>query len=96
MLSEIGFRRVVIKYDEAIAAAIFYLMREIGFDPSLGLEAFKVGCRHDNGAWWRNVLVFDIGGGTTDLALVRLTLTESRSVRGQARRFSRARADVIT
>jgi len=83
ILTRIGFRRVITDYDEAIAAAIFYLMREIGFDPSLGLEAFKVGCRFKNGAWWRNVLVFDIGGGTTDLALVRLTLTEDDPFKGK-------------
>ncbi len=63
-------------FDEAIAAAIFYLWREFGGKPTIGLEAFKTRCRRLGQRWAQNLLVLDIGGGTTDLALIRLKLEE--------------------
>ena len=63
-------------YDEAVSAAIFFLMREFGATLDIGLEAFKARCRRHKNRWLQNVLVFDIGGGTTDMALIRLTLEE--------------------
>jgi hypothetical protein len=63
-------------FDEAISAAIFYLWREFGGNPTIGLEAFKTRCRRLGQKWAQNLLVLDIGGGTTDLALIRLKLEE--------------------
>lgn len=63
-------------FDEAIAAAIFYLWREFGGNQTIGLEAFKTRCRRSGQKWAQNLLVLDIGGGTTDLALIRLLLEE--------------------
>lgn len=76
LVRELGLSTVQTDYDEAISAAIFYLMREVGGIPDLGMEAFKARCRSDGRRWWRNVLVLDIGGGSTDVALIRLTLEE--------------------
>jgi hypothetical protein len=67
---------VVTDYDEAVAAALFYLHREFGGSVDLGPEAFKSMSRRSNDKWYQNVLVLDIGGGSTDLALLRLTLSE--------------------
>jgi hypothetical protein len=67
---------VVTDYDEAVAAALFYLHREFGGSVDLGPEAFKAMSRRSNDKWYQNVLVLDIGGGSTDLALLRLTLSE--------------------
>ena len=67
---------VQMAYDEAISVAIFFLWREFGGDLNVGIESFKTRCRYDGDKWWQNVLVLDIGGGTTDLALIRLTLEE--------------------
>ncbi len=76
LVRELGMTTVQTDYDEAISAAIFYLMRDVGGIPDLGMEAFKARCRTDGRRWWHNVLVLDIGGGSTDVALIRLTLEE--------------------
>jgi hypothetical protein len=67
---------VQMAYDEAVSVAIFFLWREFGGDLNVGIESFKSRCRKDGERWWQNVLVLDVGGGTTDLALIRLTLEE--------------------
>lgn len=75
----IGIPSVEIAYDEAVAAAVFFVMRELGGTMDFGLEAFAARSRSlgSNGTdWAQNVLVFDIGGGTTDIALIRLTLRD--------------------
>jgi hypothetical protein len=72
----LGMSTVQTEYDEAVSAAIFYLMREVGGIPELGMESFKARCRTDGRRWWRNVLVLDVGGGSTDVALIRLALEE--------------------
>ncbi|WP_204018167.1 acetate and sugar kinases/Hsc70/actin family protein [Sphaerimonospora thailandensis] len=72
----IGLDRVVTDYDEATAAAMFYLMRDFAGDPAVGIEAYRARSRRDGAAqtWHRNILVVDIGGGTTDIALIGITL----------------------
>jgi hypothetical protein len=76
LVSELGFPDVVTDYDEAVAAALFYLHREFGGSLDLGPELFKARSRRDKNKWFQNVLVLDIGGGSTDLALLQLTLEE--------------------
>jgi len=79
LLKDLGISDVRTDYDEAIASAIFYFMREYTAYPELGLESFKARSRlRTENSWAQNVLVFDIGGGTTDVALIRLTLTEEQ------------------
>ena len=65
-------------YDEAVAAAIFYFVREYGGAPEIGLESFRARSSQalSKQGSHQNVLVFDIGGGTTDVALIQLRLTE--------------------
>ena len=76
LVKQLGITDVQMAYDEAVSAAIFFLWREFGGDLNVGIESFKTRCRSDGNKWWQNVLVLDIGGGTTDLALIRLTLEE--------------------
>lgn len=76
LVKHLGIPDVQMAYDEAVSAAIFFLWREFGGDLNVGIESFKTRCRSDRSKWWQNVLVLDIGGGTTDLALIRLTLEE--------------------
>jgi hypothetical protein len=76
LVRELKFPDVVTDYDEAVAAALFYLHREFGGSLDLGPEVFKSRSRRDNNKWFQNVLVLDIGGGSTDLALLQLTLEE--------------------
>ncbi|MDZ7966422.1 MAG: molecular chaperone [Nostoc sp. DedSLP03] len=67
---------VRITYDEAVSVAIFYLFQAFKGDWTIGIEAFKTRCRRVGNNWVQNVLVLDIGGGTTDIALINLTLEE--------------------
>ena len=81
LVEDLGIDHVVDRYDEAVAASMFLLMRDFGgsFDPAV--EAFAARSypmprlgesrpRH----WRHTMLVVDIGGGTTDIALLRLDL----------------------
>jgi hypothetical protein len=76
LVRELKFPDVVTDYDEAVAAALFYLHREFGGSLDLGPEVFKARSRRDKNKWFQNVLVLDVGGGSTDLALLQLTLEE--------------------
>ncbi|WP_026733076.1 virulence factor SrfB [Fischerella sp. PCC 9605] len=76
LVKQLDIDDVQMAYDEAVSAAIFFLWREFGGDLNLGIESFKTRCRREGDRWWQNVMVLDIGGGTTDLALIRLTLEE--------------------
>lgn len=77
LIKDLGISDVRTDYDEAIASAIFHVLREYNTYPELGLELFKSRSRiRTDSSWTQNVLVFDIGGGTTDIALIKLTLTE--------------------
>ncbi|MGN2638640.1 hypothetical protein ACTD5D_21200 [Nocardia takedensis] len=82
--------RVELEIDEAVAASGFFLMRRFGVDPVLGAETFKLTARGPSGRsawadfdrwkdadrWHENLLVVDVGGGTTDCALVKLLLID--------------------
>lgn len=76
LVRSLDINDVQMAYDEAVSVAIFFLWREFGGDLNVGIESFKTRCHYDGDKWWQNVLVLDIGGGTTDLALIRLTLSE--------------------
>jgi hypothetical protein len=77
LVRELGFSEVVLDYDEAVAAALFYFYRELGGANDLGPELFKSqALSHHNSSYSQTVLVVDIGGGSTDIALLRLTMTE--------------------
>lgn len=76
LVRKLDIEDVQMAYDEAVSVAIFYLWKKFNGDLNVGIESFKTRCRSDGNIWWQNVLVLDIGGGTTDLALIRLTLAE--------------------
>ena len=62
--------------DEALAIVMFHLLREFSGDLNIGIESFKTRCRHQGNKWSQNVLILDIGGETTDIALMSLILEE--------------------
>ncbi|MEV6395434.1 hypothetical protein AB0M39_11750 [Streptomyces sp. NPDC051907] len=81
---------VVSEFDEGVAAGLFFVMRAFGGDNTGGLEALRARSRPVEGGdrlrWQQHLLVIDIGGGTTDTALLRLSLsdiTESVDEEGQ-------------
>ncbi|MEV6378152.1 hypothetical protein AB0M31_01875 [Streptomyces sp. NPDC051773] len=76
----LGVTLVDTQFDEAVAAALFFIMRDFGGDYAAGVEAFRARCRRLPGSgrsWEQNVLVIDVGGGTTDLALINLKLKDN-------------------
>ncbi|MDN3025882.1 hypothetical protein [Streptomyces sp. S.PB5] len=76
----LGVTLVDTQFDEAVAAALFFIMRDFGGDFAAGVEAFRARCRPLPGnsrAWQQNVMVLDIGGGTSDLALINLRLRDN-------------------
>ncbi len=76
LVHDLGIQDVQIAYDEAVSVAIFFLWREFGGNLNIGIESFKTRCHLHGDEWSQNVLILDIGGGTTDLALISLSLKE--------------------
>jgi hypothetical protein len=76
LVEQLGIDDVQTAYDEAVSVAIFFLWREFGGNLNIGIESFKTRCHQEKNKWSQNVLVLDIGGGTTDLALIELTLED--------------------
>ncbi|MET7424254.1 hypothetical protein [Dactylosporangium sp. NPDC005555] len=73
----VGLRFADTRLDEATAAAMFNLMRAFAGDPAIGVEAFRARSRQvAPETWQHNILVIDIGGGSTDVALLALTLRD--------------------
>ena len=70
---------VDVSYDEAIAASLYFVQRELGGDRRGGVDALRARSRLlPDGARRRTMLVIDIGGGTTDIALLALDLAEKQ------------------
>lgn len=86
MLRRSGVLHVDTRFDEAVAAAMFYVLREVGGRTDLAVEAFSARCEPVPGAnltasgrptaWRQNVLIVDVGGGTTDVALLEIVLQD--------------------
>ncbi|MGW8375339.1 hypothetical protein [Streptomyces sp. ODS28] len=83
--------KVEMNTDEAVAAAGFSMMKRLGADTLLGVEAFTLHARCPEGgraweqpavwkkarAWHENLLVIDVGGGTTDCALIKVAVVDA-------------------
>lgn len=71
---------VVTDFDEGVAAGLFFLLRDFGSNRrEFGTEALRARSRRvadDPPAWQQNMLVLDMGAGTTDIVLISLTLTD--------------------
>lgn len=86
--------RVDTSYDEAVAAALYFLMRDFGGNHDIGLEVLisqSTPVPNSPGHWKQNILVIDIGGGTTDIALLALGLHDATPV--ELRRGTPSSAD---
>jgi molecular chaperone DnaK (HSP70) len=72
-----GIEEVVGYYDEAVAAAIAYLAKVMRGNFEIGFEQFLSRCRQkDAGRWAHNALIVDVGGGTTDVALLAIDIED--------------------
>ncbi|MEV8632116.1 hypothetical protein AB0395_10715 [Streptosporangium sp. NPDC051023] len=77
--SSLRMTKVTTTFDEAVAAALFFVMRDFGGESDTGVEPFRARSRRvrpGRPAWRQNMLVIDIGGGTTDVALFALHLLD--------------------
>jgi hypothetical protein len=95
-INELGFVNVQTSYDEAVAVAMFYLFREFGGDLNVGIDSVKTRCRYDGQQWSQNVLVVDIGGGTTDIALINFIIQEKDLFQPDEDRGAGGRYYIIT
>ena len=69
--------RISMQYDEGVAALLFTVMRDFGGSRESGIQTFRARSRPVGDLRWRrNVLVIDIGGGTTDIAFTALELSD--------------------
>jgi hypothetical protein len=75
LVEQLGIRNVQ-TIDEATAVVIFHLWRQFWDGLNLDFEYFKTLCHRENKNWSQNIFVLDIGGGTTDLALIKVTLAD--------------------
>ncbi|WP_042421904.1 hypothetical protein [Streptacidiphilus anmyonensis] len=81
---------VQLTVDEGLAAGLYFVMRDLTADLDLGLEALRASSRPvpgRPGTWTRTMLVVDIGGGTTDIALLELELRDRTPRLSQAHTF---------
>ena len=77
MLEEISIKEIDTRFDEATAAAVYYIWREIGADPVCGMHGLMARSRKDKyQRAYQNILLYDLGGGTTDIALIQLLYEE--------------------
>lgn len=73
----LGIQEIDARFDEATAAAIYYIWREIGADPVCGMHGLMARSRKDKyERSYQNILLYDFGGGTTDVALIQLLYEE--------------------
>jgi hypothetical protein len=70
---------VVTDFDEATAAGMYFVMRDLSANRSLGLEALRASSRsiEPGRVWERTILVVDIGGGSTGVALLQVRLSDT-------------------
>lgn len=77
MLNELNIDEIDTRFDEATASAIYYIWRDVCADPVCGIDGLIARCRHDrHRRAYQNVLLYDLGGGTTDVALIQLIYEE--------------------
>ncbi len=73
LLKELDLIEVDTRFDEGSASLIYYVWREVCADPICGMHGLMARCRQDrHGRPYQNILLYDLGGGTTDIALIQL------------------------
>ncbi|MBH0779473.1 acetate and sugar kinases/Hsc70/actin family protein [Nocardia bovistercoris] len=70
---------ITMDWDEGVAAAMYFVLRSLSGFLEQGLDTFRsraVGLPGRRGGWRTHMLVIDVGGGTTDIALLALDLVD--------------------
>lgn len=77
MIHDLDVSSIDTHFDEGTASALYYIWREICADPICGVNGLMARCRKDrHGRSYQNILLYDLGGGTTDIALIQLIYEE--------------------
>ena len=77
ILTDLNIKEIDTRFDEATAAAVYYVWREVGADPVCAMNGLMARCRKDrHDRSYQNILLYDLGGGTTDIALIQLLYEE--------------------
>ena len=77
LLYELDIHDVDTRFDEGSASLLYYVWHEICADPVCGMEGLMSRCRVDrHNRPYQNILLYDLGGGTTDIALIQLIYEE--------------------
>ncbi|MGW0582656.1 hypothetical protein ACWD25_43590, partial [Streptomyces sp. NPDC002920] len=84
--------------DEGLAAGLYFVMRDLTANLDVGLETLRASSRPVPGepdSWRTVMLVVDIGGGTTDIALLDLILRDLTPALEPSVRFTSGRAYLL-
>ena len=90
LVESLGASRIDLRFDEATAAALYYVWRELFTDTFAGIDGFLArsrvreewriskwtGAREKVKLHFQNLLLYDMGGGTTDIALLEIGIGE--------------------
>ena len=90
MMQSLGVAHLDMSFDEATAGALYYVWRELFKDLFAGIDGFlarsrvrRVQSKHpvtnefrEVTSYYQNILLYDLGGGTTDIALLEISLEE--------------------
>lgn len=90
IIQSIGVKHVDMSFDEATAGALYYVWRELFKDLFAGIDGFLARSRvkkrqrvhpvtgqsTEVDFYYQNILLYDLGGGTTDIALLEIGLEE--------------------
>ncbi|MEK7991436.1 MAG: hypothetical protein VSS52_010545, partial [Thiotrichaceae bacterium] len=90
IIHSLGVARVDMSFDEATAGALYYIWRELFKDLFAGIDGFLARSRVKEQVsehpvtgenrqikfYYQNILLYDMGGGTTDIALLEIGLEE--------------------
>lgn len=90
MMQNLGIAHVDMSFDEATAGALYYVWRELFKDLFAGIDGFLARSRvrqekslhpvtgesRQVNFYYQNILLYDLGGGTTDISLLEIGLKE--------------------
>ncbi|OAD23018.1 hypothetical protein THIOM_001156 [Candidatus Thiomargarita nelsonii] len=94
IMQSLGVAHIDMSFDEASAAALFYIWRELFKDLFAGVDGFLArsrvrqqesvhpvtGLSRQVDFYYQNILLYDLGGGTTDIGLLEIGLEEIKDL----------------
>lgn len=100
ILQSLGVAHIDMSFDEATAGALYYVWRELFKDLFAGIDGFLARSRvrpqqsrhpvtgesRQVDFYYQNILLYDLGGGTTDIALLEIGLEEIEGLLPPAQR----------